>query len=119
MPYEEKSIEKQYYTMSEVAERFDVSNSLIRYWENEIDILEPKKNRKGDRFFTKKDIENLKVIYHLVKERGYTLKGAQKKLKENKQDTIDNVEIVSKLKRVRGFLEELKELLDKPGGSNN
>lgn len=113
MPYKEKEIEKQYYPISEVAQMFDVSNSLIRYWENEFDILDPKKNRKGDRLFTQKDIDNLKVIYHLVKERGYTLKGAQQKLKENKQDTIDTVEMVDRLKRVRGFLEELKQSLDK------
>lgn len=113
MPYKEKEIAKQYYPISEVAQMFDVSNSLIRYWENEFDILNPKKNRKGDRLFTQKDIDNLKVIYHLVKERGYTLKGAQQKLKENKQDTIDTVEMVDRLKRVRGFLEELKQSLDK------
>jgi len=113
MPYKEKEIVKQYYSISEVARMFNVSNSLIRYWEKEFDILQPRKNRKGDRFFTIKDIENLKVIYALVKERGYTLKGARKKLKENKEDTVRNIEMSESLKKVRQFLLELKEQLDK------
>ncbi len=113
MPYKEKEIVKQYYSISEVARMFNVSNSLIRYWEKEFDILQPRKNRKGDRFFTIKDIEHLKIIYTLVKERGYTLKGARKKLKENKEDTIRNIEMSESLKKVRQFLLELKEQLDK------
>ncbi len=88
---------------------FEVSNSLIRYWENEFDILKPKKNKKGNRLFTQPDIENLKIIYHLVKERGYTLDGAKKKLKENKDDTIDNVKIVETLTKLRAFLVEVKK----------
>ena len=99
MPYKEKPIEKLYFTIGEVAKKFDVNVSLLRYWEKEFDILQPKKNKKGNRLFTKKDVENIEIIYHLVKERGFTLDGAKKKLSENKSDTIDNVEIINKLKK--------------------
>ena len=82
MPYKEKSIEKLYYSIGEVAQKFDVNVSLLRYWEKEFDILKPKKNKKGNRLFTKVDVENIEVIYHLVKERGFTIEGAKKKLTE-------------------------------------
>ena len=90
---------------------FEVNVSLLRFWEKEFDILKPKKNKKGNRMFTAKDLDNLKIIYHLVKERGYTLEGAKKKLKENKDDTINNIEIVNRLKDIRQFLVKLKEQL--------
>lgn len=90
---------------------FDVNSSLVRYWEKEFDILKPKKNAKGNRLFTQKDVDNLKVIYHLVKERGFTLDGAKKKLRENKEDTIQNEEIVERLKEIRSFLVELRDNL--------
>ena len=90
---------------------FDVNTSLIRFWEKEFDILKPKKNKKGNRLFTQKDVDNLKVIYHLVKERGFTLDGAKKKLRENKGDTIQNEQIVERLKEIRGFLVELRDNL--------
>ena len=109
MPYKKKSTEKLFYKIGEVAKMFDVNVSLIRFWEKEFDILKPKKNKKGNRLFTKKDLNNLKVIYHLVKERGFTLEGAKMKLKENKKDTINNVEIVNHLKDIRGFLVRLRE----------
>ena len=83
--------------------------SLIRFWEKEFDILKPQKNKKGNRLFTQKDIENLKLIYHLVKERGYTLQGAKDKLKENRGDVLDKVEIVESLNRIKGFLLDLKD----------
>lgn len=111
MPYKDKPIEKLYYSIGEVAEMFEVNISLIRFWEKEFDILKPKKNKKGNRMFTAKDLDNLKIIYHLVKERGFTLEGAKKKLKENKEDTINNIEIVNRLKDIRQFLVELKEEL--------
>ena len=82
-PYKDKPITKLYYSIGEVAKMFDVNTSLIRFWENEFDILKPKKNKKGNRLFTQKDVDNLKIIYHLVKERGFTLDGAKKKLREN------------------------------------
>ena len=111
MPYKDKPIEKLYYSIGEVADMFEVNVSLIRFWEKEFDILKPKKNKKGNRMFTAKDLDNLKIIYHLVKERGYTLEGAKKKLKENKEDTINNIEIVIRLKEIRQFLVELREEL--------
>lgn len=111
MAYKEKKVEKLYYSIGEVADMFDVNTSLIRYWENEFDVLKPKKNKKGNRLFTQKDIENLHLIYHLVKEKGMTLKGAQKKLKENKQDTINDFEIVKALKSVKQLLIEIRDNL--------
>lgn len=109
MPYKEKKVEKLYFSIGEVAEMFDVNTSLIRFWEKEFDIIKPKKNKKGNRFFTKEDIENFHVIYHLVKERGMTLKGAKQKLKENKEDTVHNVEIIKALQDIRSMLLEIKE----------
>jgi len=111
MPYKEKSVEKLYYSIGEVADQFDVNTSLIRFWEKEFDIIKPKKNKKGNRLFTKDDIDNLHVIYHLVKERGFTLDGAKKKLKENKDETVNHAQIVQRLKDIRSFLHELHEAL--------
>jgi len=111
MPYKEKEIKKLFYPIGEVAQMFNVSVSSIRYWEKEFDILKPKKNKKGNRMFTKKDVENLRIIYHLTKERGFTLEGAKRKLRENKTDTIDNIEIISHLKNIREFLVEFREEL--------
>ena len=111
MPYKEKKIEKLFYPIREVAQMFDVSVSSIRYWEKEFDILKPKKNKKGNRMFAKKDVENLRIIYHLTKERGFTVEGAKKKLRENKTDTIDNIEIISHLKNIRKFLVDFREEL--------
>ena len=111
MPYKEKPTEKLFYKIGEVADMFAVNVSLIRFWEKEFEILKHKKNNKGNRMFTKKDVDNLTIIYHLVKERGFTLEGAKQKLKENKEDTIDNIEIVNNLKDIRGFLVRLREEL--------
>ena len=87
---------------------FNVNASLIRFWEKEFDIIKPQKNKKGDRFFSPQDIDNFRIIYHLVKERGFTLQGAKEKLKENKEDTINNVEIVKSLHHLKAFLLALK-----------
>ena len=111
MPYKEKKIEKLYYSIGEVAEMFKVNTSLIRYWEKEFDIIKPKKNKKGNRFFTQGDIENFHLIFHLVKERGMTLKGAKQKLKENKEDTENNFIVVSRLQEIKGLLLEIKDAL--------
>tara|TARA_B100000780_G_C21032053_1_gene413840 strand:- start:410 stop:745 length:336 start_codon:yes stop_codon:yes gene_type:complete len=111
MALSSKSIKKVYYSIGEVADLFNVNRSLIRFWEKEFSIIRPKKNKKGNRFFTKKDIENFKIIFHLVKERGYTLAGAKKKLRENKHDTIRNIEIVNELKKIRDQLVALREEL--------
>lgn len=109
MPYKEPKIEKLYYTIGEVARMFNVNTSLIRFWEKEFDIIKPHKNKKGNRLFTPTDIENFHLIYHLVKEKGLTLKGAEKKLKENKEDTIQNFEVISKLKNIRELLVYIKD----------
>lgn len=111
MPYKEKKIEKLYYSIGEVADMFKVNTSLIRYWEKEFDIIKPKKNKKGNRFFTQADIENLHLIFHLVKERGMTLKGAKQKLKENKEDTENNFIVVTRLQEIKNLLLEIKDAL--------
>lgn len=108
MPYKEKVIEKKYYSIGEVAEQLDVATSLIRFWESEFDIIKPKKNRKGNRQFTKEDIENVKLIYHLVKERGFTLQGAKDLLKNNTNPIKDRMALIDSLKEIRSFLVELK-----------
>ncbi len=111
MPYKEKKVEKLYYSIGEVAEMFNVNTSLIRFWEKNFDIIKPHKNKKGNRFFTKEDIENLKLIHHLVKEKRLTLEGARKKLSENRQDVIHNHEIVDTLKQIKEMLLEIREEL--------
>jgi len=108
MPYKEKAIEKKYYAIGEVADIFKVATSLIRFWESEFEIIKPKKNRKGNRQFTKQDIENVRLIYHLVKEKGFTLQGAKEMLKNNSKDIQDKMSTVDSLKKVRSFLVELK-----------
>ncbi len=111
MPYKEKPTTKLYYSIGEVAEMFEVNASLIRFWEKEFDIIKPKKNKKGNRLFTQQDVDNFHLIFHLVKERGYTLQGAKHKLKGNKEDIENNHEVVKKLQHIRAFLLELKESL--------
>lgn len=103
--------EKLYYGIGEVARAFDVNTSLIRFWEKEFDALQPKKNAKGNRKFTPQDITNLKLIFHLVKERGFTLEGAKIHLKENKRKTLTNFELIQKLERVKTELTRIKEQL--------
>lgn len=101
--------DKLFYSIGEVAKMFNVNASLIRFWEKEFDIIRPKKNKKGDRFFTKEDIENFRLIFHLVKERGYTLNGAKEKLRGNKEETVNNAEVVQALQKIKGFLLEIKK----------
>jgi len=111
VPYKPPKIEKIFYSISEVADMFGVNTSNIRFWENEFDILKPQKNKKGNRMFTPEDIANLKIIYHLLKERGMTIKGAQKKLKDNKEDTLQNIEVVNRLQEIKRALLSIKEEL--------
>ena len=111
MPYKEKTIEKKYYSIGEVAEQFGVATSLIRFWESEFDIIKPKKNRKGNRQFTRTDIDNVRLIYHLVKEKGYTLSGARELLKSGSQAAKDRMDMLDSLKNVRAFLVQLKDQL--------
>jgi DNA-binding transcriptional MerR regulator len=111
MAFKKPEIEKHFYSIGEVAEMFGVNTSLIRFWENEFDHIKPYKNKKGNRLFTLENIEELKVIHHLVKERGMTLKGAKQKLKQNKSDEIPEMELVQRLKAIRELLIEIKEEL--------
>lgn len=108
MPYKEKVIEKKYFAIGEVAEMFNVATSLIRFWESEFDIIRPKKNRKGNRQFTKDDIENVRLIYHLVKEKGFTLQGAKEMLKNDAGAIKDKMDIIESLNNVKQFLLELR-----------
>ncbi len=98
--------------MGEVSEMFGLNPSHIRYWEQQFDALKPFKNKKGNRLFTKDDIETIRLINHLVKDRGLTIKGAQKKLKDNREDTLNNYEIVKKLQDIKQELVEISQNLD-------
>lgn len=106
---------KIYYSIGEVAEMFDVNASLIRFWEKKFDIIKPHKNKKGNRLFTPQDVDTFKLIYHLVKERGMTLAGAQKRLKDNKDGSIRDMEIVDRLLSIRAMLLEIREELKQDG----
>ncbi|MDO1501345.1 MerR family transcriptional regulator [Winogradskyella maritima] len=100
--------EKRYYGIGEVAKAFNVNASLIRFWEKEFDAIKPKKNAKGNRKFTPEDIKNLKFIYHLVKERGFTLEGAKTHLKEERKQALSKFEIISKLEDIKAKLIKIK-----------
>lgn len=105
--------EKLYYSIGEVAKMFNVNTSLIRFWEKEFDIIKPKKNKKGNRMFTTTDVDNFHSIYHLVKEKGYTLKGAKETLAlDNAKQKIDTeIEIVKTLKDTKEFLLHIRKQL--------
>jgi len=107
VPDDEQLFQKLYYTVSEVAGMFKVNQSLIRFWENEFDILKPRKNGKGDRLFRPEDVKNLKLIYHLLRDRKYTIEGAREFLKNNKR-ADEKFAMIESLKRLKGFLLELK-----------
>jgi len=111
MSYTSKEISKVYYSIGEVAKMFNVNTSLIRFWEKEFDVIKPQKNKKGNRMFTKADVENFHLIYHLVKERGYKLQGAKEKLKNNKEEALVEHEVVTRLQKVKSTLLKLKEAL--------
>jgi DNA-binding transcriptional MerR regulator len=111
MAYKEKEIEKLYYSIGEVAEMFHVAPSLIRFWESEFELIQPKKNRKGNRQFTKEDIDHVRTIFHLVKEKGFTLQGAKEMLKNDTQSVRDKMDMIDALKKVKHFLQEVREKL--------
>ena len=108
MAYKDPNIQKVYFSIGEVADMFGVNTSLIRFWEKEFSIIKPKKNKKGNRLFTQKDIENFKIIYHLVKEKGFTLEGAKNELKSNKEFLRDKFEVINRLKYIREQLLAMK-----------
>ena len=105
-----EKLDKLYYSIGEVAKMFNVNTSLIRYWEKEFPIIRPKKNQKGNRQFTQKDIENIHKIHYLVKDRGMTLEGAKNYLKN--KNGVSNFELVKTLQGIRAMVVELKESLD-------
>lgn len=109
--HEIENADKLYYSIGEVSKILNVNASLIRFWEKEFDVLKLKKNKKGNRLFTKEDLETIKLIYHLVKERGFTLQGAKERLKAGKGDAKAEAEVVSSLNRVKSFLLDLKDQL--------
>jgi DNA-binding transcriptional MerR regulator len=102
------STDKRYYSIGEVAKAFGVNASLIRFWDSEFDILKPKKNAKGNRMFTPEDVKNLQLIFHLVKERGFTLEGAKTHLKEGQKKTLDKFDIINKLEAIKAQLLSIK-----------
>src|SRR3546814_5876450 len=110
MPYKEREINKLYYSIGEVARIFDVNASLIRFWEKEFEILQPRKNKKGNRLFTQEDLENLKIIYHLVKEKGYTLQGAKEHLKSNKNAESERQKVLDRSEEHTSELQSLMRI---------
>ncbi len=108
IPADEVLQQKLYYSISEVAGWFKVNTSLLRYWENEFDILQPRKTRKGDRLFRVEDIKNLQLIYFLLRQRKFSIDGAKNYLKNNKQEADTQVRLVESLTKFRSFLLELK-----------
>ncbi|HEY4062632.1 MAG TPA: MerR family transcriptional regulator [Puia sp.] len=107
IPSDESLFSKQYYTMGEVSEMFRVNQSLLRFWETEFDIIQPRKNKKGDRYFRPIDIKNLHLIYHLLRQRKYTIEGAKEFLKNNKKAEV-RFEAIQRLQDIRAFLQEWK-----------
>ena len=106
---DDNTSEKLYFSISEVSSMLNVNASLIRFWEKEFEIIKPKKTNKGNRQFTKSDIDSLKLIYYLTKEKGFTLNGAKEQLKINRKNTEKNMLILESLRKVRQFLVEIKE----------
>ncbi len=104
---------KIYYSISEVAEYLNVNRSLIRFWEKEFEIIKPKKNSRGNRVFTKNDLNNLSLIHHLLKEKKYTIKGAKKRIRENKEGVNKNFEIIKNLQNIRVQLSQIRDELKK------
>ena len=111
MPYKEKETVKLFYSIGEVADMFKVNTSLIRFWEKEFEIINPKKNKKGNRLFTQLDVDNFHIIFHLVKEKGYTLDGAKRLLKGGKDQSLKKMEIIESLEKIKKFLLEIKQNL--------
>jgi len=109
MPYKEKKIEKLYYSIGEVSEILDVPVSTVRFWENEFDILTPRKTKKGNRMFTAADLKNLRIIHHLLKEEGMTLMGVKRKLSGKWEETDYKYEISESLRKIRTMLLDMRD----------
>ena len=112
MPYKPPQIEKVLFSIGEVAQMLGTETSTVRYWENQFEALKPQKNKKGNRLFTKEDIELVKLINYLVRERGLTIKGAKQKLKENREETVQNFEIVKRLQEIKQELVEIRDKME-------
>lgn len=111
IPDDEILFQKQYYSITEVAEWFHVNASLLRFWENEFDILKPRKNRKGDRLFRPEDVKNLRIIYYLLRQQKYSIEGARQFLKDNRKKAEMQIQLVETLTKFRSFLLELRSNL--------
>jgi DNA-binding transcriptional MerR regulator len=111
MAYKEKEIEKIYYSIKEVSELLNVKQSVVRYWSNVIDEINPAVNKRGERFFSKNDLEMIKAVHHLVIEKGYTLEGVRRHFKERKKEIDTSLEVRNTLQQVRSFLQQLKHEL--------
>ncbi|MFZ1800457.1 MAG: MerR family transcriptional regulator [Chitinophagaceae bacterium] len=112
IPADKILFSKSYYPISEVAQWFNVNTSLIRFWENEFSILKPRKNKKGDRLFRPEDVKNLQLIYHLLRERKFSIEGARQYLKDNHAKAMAELKTVQSLSKIKYFLLELKANLD-------
>lgn len=111
MPYKEMELKKLYYSIGEVADILDVSQSLLRFWEKEFDNIKPRKNKKGDRLYTDKEIDKLKVIYHYVKEKGYTLTGAKKAMQFNRPEKDNHMDVIVSLKNMKETIIQIRDNL--------
>ena len=103
--------DKLYYSISEVSDYFDVAPSLLRYWETEFSEIAPKRNKKGTRFYTKKDLTVIRVVHHLVKGQGFTIKGAKEKVQKELKSTSEQLDAIDKLQDIRSFLIQLRDRL--------
>ena len=104
--------QKLYFSISEVAKLFDVNESTLRFWEKEFDIIQPRKTKNGTRFYKQEDIDNVRVVYHLVKEQGLTLAGARQKLKDNRERSVRQAELVHRLQQIKEELVGLREAFE-------
>lgn len=111
MPNNDEEISKKYYSIGELSAMFNVNQSLIRFYEKEFEVLSPKKNKKGNRYFTIEDIENYKVIFHLIRDKGYTLQGAKDFLKKDGGEVRDNQRVINSLESLKKFLLEVRDEL--------
>jgi DNA-binding transcriptional MerR regulator len=107
----DKSDKKQklFYSIGEVAQMLGEQTSAVRYWEKEFDIIKPQKNKKGNRMFTNEDVENLKIIHYLLKEKGMTIAGVKKKMSENPDDVRKNHEVIESLKKIKKLLVKIRD----------
>ncbi len=111
---------KIYFKIGDIAEKFNVNSSLIRYWEQEFDFIKPQKSKKGTRYFTKKDIDNFELIHHLVKEKGMTIQGVKDYIIQKKKNkSIEKVEVLVTLKRIRELLSDIRKMLDNKSNSKS